>query len=256
MGAAPLDLHTGAYSVDSADATTAAVTGKAGVAGCAGDAGGPVFRETGGKATLVGLSSQPYQGGCFGADPAETRTGAIVARVDDLGSWVNSVTGAPRVTDFNGDGVEDIAIADPKASVGGNSGAGAVRILYGGGKGTTSVNQDLDWVPGGSEADDWFGESIDTVDYDQDGYTDLVVGTPSEDLGQATDAGMADVLYGAPGGNRIRRQSRTRLRKELPAREARLALRQPRLTVSRTFALLRKSPRELSFRQGSSAGVS
>ena len=98
------------------------------------------------------------------------------------------------------EGAEDIAIADPKAAVGGKDGAGLVRIVYGGGKGTTSVNQDLDWVPGGSEEGDWFGESIDTVDYNQDGYTDLVVGTPSEDLDKATDAGMVDVLYGAPGG--------------------------------------------------------
>ncbi|MER6225273.1 trypsin-like serine protease [Streptomyces sp900105755] len=197
---APLDLHTGLYGVGSADTTTAAVTGKAGVAACAGDAGGPVFREANGKATLVGLNSRSYQGGCFGTDPAETRTDGLVTRVDDLGAWVNSVVGATRVTDFNGDGVEDIAIADPKAAVGGKDGAGLVRIVYGGGKGTTSVNQDLDWVPGGSEEGDWFGESIDTVDYNQDGYTDLVVGTPSEDLDKATDAGMVDVLYGAPGG--------------------------------------------------------
>ena len=197
---APLDLHTGAYTVGSADPTTAAVTGKAGVAACAGDAGGPVFRETGGKATLVGLSSQSYQGGCFGTDAAETRTDGVVARVDDLAGWVGATTGTPRITDFNCDGVEDIAISDPKASVGGNDGAGAVRIVYGGGKGTTSVNQDLDWVPGGAEADDWFGEAVDTVDYNEDGCTDLVVGTPSEDLGKATDAGMVDVLYGAPNG--------------------------------------------------------
>jgi hypothetical protein len=173
---------------------------KAGVAACAGDAGGPVFREASGKATLVGLNSRSYQGGCFGTDPAETRTDGLVTRVDDLGAWVNSVVGATRITDFNGDGVEDIAIADPKAAVGGKDGAGLVRIVYGGGRGTTSVNQDLDWVPGGSEEGDWFGESIDTVDYNQDGYTDLVVGTPSEDLDKATDAGMVDVLYGAPGG--------------------------------------------------------
>ncbi|MGV9244869.1 trypsin-like serine protease [Streptomyces sp. NPDC003710] len=197
---APLKLHTGALTVDSAAATSATVTGKDGAAACMGDTGGPVVRTAGGTPQLVALSSQSYQGGCFGIDASETRTGGIAARVDDLASWVTSTAGAPRITDFNCDGIEDTAIADPKATVGGDDGAGVVRIVYGGGKGTAEINQDLDWVPGGAEPNDWFGESLATVDYNEDGCTDLVVGTPSEDLGTAPDAGVVDLLYGAPGG--------------------------------------------------------
>ncbi|MFF0787864.1 trypsin-like serine protease [Streptomyces spiralis] len=197
---APMKLHTGALTVDAADATTATFTGKDGAAACMGDSGGPVVRTVNGTPQLVALNSRSYQGGCFGIDSTETRTGGIAARIDDLSSWVNSTVGAPPVTDFNCDGVEDVAIADPKAAVGGDDGAGVVRVVYGGGKGTAEINQDLDWVPGGSEPGDWFGEAMDTVDYNQDGCTDLVVGTPSEDLGTATDAGMVDILYGAPGG--------------------------------------------------------
>ncbi|MER6095194.1 S8 family serine peptidase [Streptomyces sp. NPDC001728] len=124
-------------------------------------------------------------------------TGASTPRID-LGQAI-----APKrtnIVDFNGDGVEDVAIADPAATVGGNTTAGAVWVTYGGGKGTTGINQDLDWVPGGAEQSDWFGEELATVDYDKDGYTDLVVGTPAEDVGTAVDAGFVDVLYGAPGG--------------------------------------------------------
>ncbi|MEU0368769.1 trypsin-like serine protease [Streptomyces sp. NPDC006283] len=193
---APLTLHTGTYTVNSAATTGAVVTGKDGAAACSGDAGGPVIRGT----ALVGLSSQSYQGGCYGTDAAQTSTGGVIARVDDLASWVNSTTGATRVTDFNGDGIADVAISDPKATVGTTTGAGVVRIVYGGGKGTAEINQDLDWVAGGAETDDGFGESLDTVDYNEDGYTDLVVGTPAEDVGTAADAGFADVLYGAAGG--------------------------------------------------------
>src|SRR5690606_22115678 len=127
-------------------------------------------------------------------------TDGVAVRVDDLSSWVNSKVGALRVTDFNCDGVEDIAISDPEAAVGGDAGAGLVRVVYGDGKGTAEINQDLDWVPGGSEGNDNFGESIDTVDYNEDGCTDLVVGTPGENLGEATDAGMFDILYGGTGG--------------------------------------------------------
>ncbi|QNP71888.1 S1 family peptidase [Streptomyces roseirectus] len=191
----PLKLHTGTLTVDSAGSGTASVTGVGGAA-CQGDSGGPVVR--GGQ--LVGLNSRSFQGGCFGVDAAETRTGGIVARVDDIAAWVTSTVGAPRATDFNCDGVEDIAIADPGATVGGDAGAGSVRIVYGGGKGTAEIQQDLDWVNGGAEAGDGFGDALATVDYNADGCTDLVVGTPGEDLGDATDAGMTDLLYGAPGG--------------------------------------------------------
>ncbi|WP_406066354.1 FG-GAP repeat protein [Streptomyces sp. NBC_01077] len=78
--------------------------------------------------------------------------------------------------------------------------AGTVWITYGAGKGTTGIHQDLDWVPGGAEQGDWFGEELATVDYDKDGYTDLVVGVPGEDVGSAADAGFVDVLCGAAGG--------------------------------------------------------
>ncbi|KPI06628.1 peptidase S1 and S6 chymotrypsin/Hap [Actinobacteria bacterium OK074] len=197
---APLNLHSGALSVDAAATTTATVTGKDGVAACAGDTGGPVVRTVNGTPQLVALNSRSYQGGCFGIDATVTSTGGIDARVDDLASWVDTAVGANRITDFNCDGVEDIAIADPRGAVAGKADAGLVRIVYGGGKGTAEINQDLDWVNGGSEAGDRFGDSLATVDSNEDGCTDLVVGTPSEDLGTATDAGMVDVLYGAVDG--------------------------------------------------------
>ncbi|MFI8092328.1 trypsin-like serine protease [Streptomyces sp. NPDC086080] len=197
---APLDLHTGTFSVASADGTTAEVTGTDGVAACMGDTGGPMVRTTGGTHQLVALASRSYQGGCFGTDDDQTDTGGVIARVDDLAAWVNSKVGAVRVTDFNCDGVEDIAISDPEAAVGGDAGAGLVRVVYGGGKGTAEITQDLDWVPGGSEPNDNFGEALATVDYDEDGCTDLVVGTPGENLGGATDAGMLDILHGGAGG--------------------------------------------------------
>ncbi|NEA65574.1 trypsin-like serine protease [Streptomyces sp. SID12488] len=197
---APFNLHTGAFSVDASTATNATVTGKNGAAACLGDSGGPLVRTVNGTSQLAALSSQSYQGGCLGIAATETRTGGIATRVDDLASWVNSKTGAVRVTDFNCDGVEDIAVADPQATVGGDANAGLVRVVYGGGKGTAEINQNLDWVPGATEAGDWFGESLATVDHDEDGCTDLVVGTAGEDIGAAVDAGTVDVLHGAPGG--------------------------------------------------------
>ncbi|MFF7563806.1 S8 family serine peptidase [Streptomyces pseudovenezuelae] len=126
-----------------------------------------------------------------------TYTGATTPRID-LAKALGE--GAGNIADFNCDGVEDIAIADPEASVGGDAKAGLVRIVYGGGKGTFEVNQDLAAVPGGAEANDYFGDALATVDYDQDDCTDLVVSTSREDIGTAADAGVVDVVYGSAAG--------------------------------------------------------
>lgn len=105
-----------------------------------------------------------------------------------------------RVTDFNGDGAEDTVIGDPKAAVGGNPDAGAIRVVYGGGKGTAVLHQDLPAIPGSAQPGDRYGESLATFDHNSDGYTDLVVGVPAEDIGVETDAGWVNIIYGAPDG--------------------------------------------------------
>ncbi|WP_328828986.1 trypsin-like serine protease, partial [Streptomyces ureilyticus] len=192
----PGALHTAAFAVDTVGADDIAVTG-VNAALCKGDTGGPLLRETGGKTELIGVNSRSWQGGCFGEK--ETRTGAVASRTDDLASWVTATT-ADRHTDFNCDGAEDIAISDPQATVGGDANAGLVRIVYGGGKGTAEITQDLDWVTGNSEPSDWFGQEIATVDWDEDGCTELVVGTAGEDIGNVDDPGVVDILHGAPGG--------------------------------------------------------
>ncbi|MFF1415241.1 S8 family serine peptidase [Streptomyces sp. NPDC058289] len=106
----------------------------------------------------------------------------------------------PRFTDFNCDAIEDTVVGDPKATVGADAGAGLVRVIYGGGKGTAEFHQDLATVPDDSEAGDSFGENLATFDHDEDGCSDLVVGIPNEDIGTDADAGAVNVLYGAAGG--------------------------------------------------------
>ncbi|WP_432137906.1 S1 family peptidase [Streptomyces sp. bgisy154] len=80
--------HTGAFTLDSADATTLSITGKGTDAICKGDTGGPLLNAQG---ELVGVNSRSWQGGCLGTDATETRTGAVSARIDDLADWVQDV---------------------------------------------------------------------------------------------------------------------------------------------------------------------
>ncbi|GGS92098.1 MULTISPECIES: trypsin-like serine protease [Streptomyces] len=97
----PGKLHTGAFTVNGSDATTLAISGQGADALCKGDTGGPLLDAAG---EIVAVNSRSWQGGCLGTNPAETRTGAVSARVDDLGAWIAQVV-APR----NGDQVSLLA---------------------------------------------------------------------------------------------------------------------------------------------------
>ncbi len=103
-------------------------------------------------------------------------------------------------TDFDGDGTRDVAIADPEAAVSGRDEAGAVHIVYGGGKGVATVSQDTAGIPGAAERGDRYGHALAAFDHNRDGCTDLAVGIPYEDLDTEADAGLVQILYGAPGG--------------------------------------------------------
>jgi len=103
-------------------------------------------------------------------------------------------------SDFNGDGIRDTAIADPEATVAGVRKAGEVHVVYGGGKGTLTVSQELDNIPGGPETGDRYGYALAVYDADLDGCSDLVIGSPYEDLGTVPDAGAVHLVYGSPSG--------------------------------------------------------
>ncbi len=107
-------------------------------------------------------------------------------------------------SDFNGDGVTDTAIADPDATVNGVKNAGLVRIVLGGGKGVSEISQATPGMNATPEAGDHFGFSRTSYDVDGDGCTDLVVGTPFEDVAesgkQLVDAGAVYVVHGTPTG--------------------------------------------------------
>lgn len=107
---------------------------------------------------------------------------------------------AGGTADFNGDGAPDVAVADPEATVSGQTEAGLIRVFYGDGKGTAEIHQDTPGVPGGSERGDRYGHALAVTDWNEDGYSDLVVGLPFESIGTEKEAGWVHVLYGAPGG--------------------------------------------------------
>ncbi|MFC4018900.1 hypothetical protein ACFOW4_13235 [Micromonospora sp. GCM10011542] len=103
-------------------------------------------------------------------------------------------------SDFNGDGVADVAIADPEATVEGKERAGQIHIIYGRTGAVQTIDEGNAQVSGILEAGDGFGTSISSYDANRDGCSDLAVGVPYEDIGSAADSGIVYVLLGAPTG--------------------------------------------------------
>jgi hypothetical protein len=109
--------------------------------------------------------------------------------------------------DFNGDGIGDLAIGVPGEDVGSQIDAGAVSVIYGSLGGLTeAVNQvwTQDAAMGESESEDRFGAALATGDFNGDGFSDLAVGAPGEDVTVGfpvpeaiADAGAVTVIFGS-----------------------------------------------------------
>ncbi len=102
--------------------------------------------------------------------------------------------------DINGDGFADLVLAAPRESLSGVSGAGAVFVLYGSsgglaGSGSQVWTEATSGIPGSPEKDDWFGSQVGLHDFNGDGFADLVVGAPREDIGSTANAGKVWLIF-------------------------------------------------------------
>ena len=111
---------------------------------------------------------------------------------------------ALAMADFDGDGSIDLAVGISNDNVGSISDAGSVQVLYSLSSAlpthTQLWNQNSLGIPDVSETGDLFGLALAAGDFNGDGFGDLAIGVPLEDVGLLVDAGVVHILYGSAAG--------------------------------------------------------
>lgn len=132
-----------------------------------------------------------YRGGKNG--PAKPWKRTLPASADLVGS-------SAVIADFDRNGYGDLAVGVSRSGKG-----GAVHVLPGTSTGPAgrlvSLTQNTPGVPGSREDNDYFGYDISAADTNGDGYPDLAVGAPTEEIADNFwDVGSITVLRGGSTG--------------------------------------------------------
>ncbi|HEY7227625.1 MAG TPA: FG-GAP repeat protein [Nitrososphaeraceae archaeon] len=132
----------------------------------------------------------------------------------EIGDWFGSALAAG---DFDADGYSDLAIGvsdkDVRTDIGIFNDAGQVIVMYGSSDGIHGIklstgigkqhqiwSQNSEGIQDNPETGDRFGHALETGDFNNDGYSDLVIGAWEEKVGAIKFSGAVNVIYGTSFG--------------------------------------------------------
>ncbi|UFQ14182.1 MULTISPECIES: integrin alpha [Streptomyces] len=126
----------------------------------------------------------------------------------DALTFKGELRGGPAAAsgDIDNDGYDDLVTGEPASPDDGGETmtGGLVGVRYGtaDGLGTEAKwwTQGSAGVPGNPERGDGWGADLSVADTDGDGYADVAIGAPGEDIGTVADAGAVWVLRGSENG--------------------------------------------------------
>ncbi|MEU4799171.1 esterase [Streptomyces sp. NPDC023327] len=123
-------------------------------------------------------------------------------------TYKGDLRGGPAAAsgDIDHDGYDDLVTGEPASPDDGGETmtGGLVGVRYGTAEG---LGEEAKWwtqgsagVPGTPEPGDRWGADLSVADTDGDGYADVAIGAPGEDIGTVADAGAVWVLRGSRNG--------------------------------------------------------
>jgi hypothetical protein len=144
----------------------------------------------------------------------QTRDGSTFFSFSDVGDSLSDqdrCASALTAGDFNGDGLDDLAMGCPGRDVGvGADGGGALnagRVIVLNGSptgiiesGRVSFTQNSVGIPDSAEANDNCGAALAAGDFNGDHFFDLAMGCPNEDVAGNADYGGVNAIYGSGTG--------------------------------------------------------